>query len=469
MWATGSKSPSDGVVVRRRLLLSYLTITAFTLLVLVYPLGRVFAGREQDRLLRDIERDAIVVANLSEDALERGTHPPVDAVLASYAQDPGGRVVVLDRTGTVVADCAGAAALGVDFSGRPEIAQALGGGRAEGSRFSDTLGHDLLFVAVPVASSGNVHGVVRITYPSSTLDTRVRDTWMRLGLLSGVVVVLVTGVGFVLARSVTRPVDRLKQAARAIAAGDLSARAPVDDGAVELRELARTFNDTADRLQSTLAAQQAFVADAAHQLRTPLTALQLRLENLEARAGADLHDGLAAARSETIRLARLSDSLLALTRVVGAPVHPEPVDVAAVVRERHEAWAPVAEEADVTLTLDAPAELWASAGPGALEQIVDNYVDNALEVAPAGTTVQLVVVAVAQTVEVHVVDQGRGLTDEQRRHAFDRFWRAPDATPGGTGLGLAIVAQLAQAAGGRAELRAAPGGGVDAMVGLPRR
>lgn len=68
---------------RRRLLLSYLTITAFTLLVLVYPLGRVFAGREQDRLLRDIERDAIVVANLSEDALERGTHPPVDAVLAS--------------------------------------------------------------------------------------------------------------------------------------------------------------------------------------------------------------------------------------------------------------------------------------------------------------------------------------------------------------------------------------------------
>lgn len=452
---------------RKRLLLSYLTITAFTLVVLVYPLGRVFSARERDRLLRDVERDATVVANLVEDSLEANALPHIEDLMASYARDPGGRIVVVNSNGRVVADSADSAAMGSNFSSRPELAEALSGGRAEGTRFSDTLGQDLLYVAVPVASGGRVHGAVRITYPSSALDARVRDTWIRLGVLSGLVVVLVTGVGFVLARSVSQPVDRLKEAARALAGGDLSARAPTARGAVELRELAHTFNHTAEQLEASMAAQQAFVADAAHQLRTPLAALRLRLENLEAQAPSELQPGLAAARSETTRLARLSDSLLALTRAVNAQVRVEPVDVAALVRERHEAWAPVAEESGVTLTLDAPPSAWATVAPGALEQVVDNYVDNALNVAPAGTTVRLVVRRTGNDVELHVIDAGRGLTEDQRRHAFDRFWRAPDATPGGTGLGLAIVAQLAAASGGRAALAAAPGGGVDAMVAVP--
>ncbi len=453
---------------RRRLLLSYLTITVFTLLVLVYPLGRVFALRERDHLLRDIEHDASLVVNLSEDALERGAPPELEPLLTAYARDPGGRIVIVDRTGRVVGDSDVPGASGTDYSDRPEIAIALSGGRAEGTRRSDTLGHDLVYVAVPVASSGTVHGAVRITYPSSTLDARVRTTWFRLALLSGVVVVAVTLVGLLLAREVTLPVERLKRTARRMAAGDLTARAPTDHGAPELRELAHILNDTAARLEATLASQQAFVGDAAHQLRTPLAALRLRLENLEAAAPADLQPGLAAARAETSRLGRLSESLLALTRAAGTAARPEPLDVASVVRERHDAWSPVAEEMGRRLDTDAPAGLRANAVPGALEQIIDNYLDNALDVAPEGSTIRLVAQAssAGAGVEVHVIDHGPGLDPEQRRRAFDRFWRAADAPPGGTGLGLAIVAQLAQASGGTAELRAAEGGGIDAVVSL---
>jgi hypothetical protein len=181
---------------RRRLLLSYLTITIFTLFVLVYPLGRVFALRERDRLLRDIEHDASAVVSLSEDALEGGQRPDIAKVLADYARDPGGRIVVLDRTGRLVADSADPTATGADFSGRPEVAAALNGGRAEGSRHSDTLGHDLVYVAIPVASSGVVHGVVRITYPTSTLDARVRvqlrDEIRRVQLAEGITTLFVT-------------------------------------------------------------------------------------------------------------------------------------------------------------------------------------------------------------------------------------------------------------------------------------
>src|SRR4029450_4356381 len=118
-----------------------------TLLVLTYPLGRTFASRERDRLLRDIEQDATVVAGLAEDALEQGTIPAIDAVLASYARDPGGRIVVVDKRGQSVADSDFPGVTGVDFTNRPEIVTAISGWRAEGTRRSETLATDLLYVA----------------------------------------------------------------------------------------------------------------------------------------------------------------------------------------------------------------------------------------------------------------------------------------------------------------------------------
>ncbi len=190
---------------RRRLIASYLTITVITLLALVYPLGRTFASRERDRLLREIEQDATVVASLAEDALEAGRPPDLDPVLRDYRQDPGGRIVVVDATGRTVADSDRPDTTGVDFTNRPEIVEALGGDIAEGSRRSDTLGADLVYVAVPVASGGVVHGAVRITYPSSTLDERIRAAWVGLAAVSAAVIVAVTAVGFALARLVTRP------------------------------------------------------------------------------------------------------------------------------------------------------------------------------------------------------------------------------------------------------------------------
>jgi len=451
---------------RRRLLASYLTITLVTLLVLTYPLGRTFSSRERDRLLRDIEHDATVVANLAEDALEQGVHPPIDQLLATYARDPGGRIVVVDARGKSVADSDFPSVAGVDFTNRPEIVTAISGGRAEGSRRSETLDTELLFVAIPVASSGIVHGAVRITYPRSTLDARVRAVWLGLLALSVIGIVVVIGVGFALAGLVTRPVDRLKEAARKIAAGDLAARAPTDDGAPELRELASIFNDTAARLQEMMNAQQAFVGDASHQLRTPLAALRLQLENIESAAPSSLQPALAAARAETARLGRISEALLALTRSAAANVVCEPVDAARVAADRHQAWEPVASEAGIQLDIAAPEHAWVSAARGALDQMLDNLIDNALDVAPTGSSVEIAVRSNGSSVEVHVIDQGPGLSPEQRSHAFDRFWRGPAATPGGTGLGLAIVAQLAAACGGRAELRPSDLGGIDAVVYL---
>jgi signal transduction histidine kinase len=450
----------------RRLLLSYLSITAFVLLIIEVPLGVIFARAERDRLVAAVERDATVLATVVEDSLEAGATSGLDLVASGYQDRTGGRVVVVDRRGVTVADSDPPAPGRRDLSSRPEIAAALRGQHTAGSRSSTTLGSAFLYVAVPVASQGRVYGAVRITYPTSTVDARVRRVWFALVGVAAVVLGVVALVGLALARSTTRPLRALEQATTAVARGQLDARAPTDRGPPEVRRLAAAFNDMAARLDRLLEAQRAFVADASHQLRTPLTALRLRLENLEAITPPAAAGDLRAAAAETGRLARLVDGLLVLARAEAVPGRREVVDLAAMVADRQAAWAPLAAEQDVELTAHPTSATPVWAAPGALEQVLDNLLANALGAAPVGSRIQLATRQVGGWVEVHVIDQGRGMPAEQRQRAFDRFWRGPASERDGSGLGLAIVRQLLEASGGGAELRPNPGGGLDAVARL---
>jgi signal transduction histidine kinase len=455
----------------RRLLVTYLTITALTLAVVVIPLGRVFADREQSRLTYGIERDAQAVASLVEDDLEAGGTPSIDTTSSDY-RETGGRIVVVGTDGVSVADSDDPDGPPRDFSTRPEIAAALDGQRSSGTRASETLGTDLLYVAVPVASGGSVHGAVRITYPTSTVDARIRSTWLRLGLLSIVVLALVAAVGLMFASGVTRPVRRLQRASARLAAGDLAVRVEVDDGPPELRGLADTFNTTAEQLAQLIESQHRFVADASHQLRTPLTALRLRLETLAPHVDEPARPKLDAAIAETHRLGRLVHSLLVLARSDATVTEPMPVDLTAAATDRVDAWAPVAADQAIRLTADCAPGLWVLAVPGAVEQILDNLISNALDAVPDGADIVVRADLDRDVIDLHVIDQGPGMDLDARAHAFERFWRpAGHRTDrsGGFGLGLAIVAQLAAHSRAHARLEPGPGGiGLDAIVTLRR-
>jgi signal transduction histidine kinase len=450
----------------RRLLITYMTITALALAAVVVPLGLTFADRERSRLESDIEHDAQAVASLVEDALEAGTEPAIDGVLVDYA-DTGGRVVVVDTSGVSVADSDHIDGPRRDFSTRPEIAGALAGHRRAGTRPSETLGTDLMYVAIPVASGGVVHGAVRVTYPTSALDARVASMWGRLAALSLVVLAVVALVGMVLARSVTRPVRRLELAADRLAVGDLSARVAAIEGPPEIRALADTFNLTATRLSQLVESQRRFVADASHQLRTPLTALRLRLETLEPDVEPASRPKLEAALAEADRLARLVEGLLTLARSDSASLEVGIVDLATVAAERVGSWETVAHDRGVDVVVEGagPTAVWAPAG--ALDQVLDNLLANALDAAPPGTAVTVRIAGDGPWVVLHVVDEGPGMSPEMREHAFERFWRPPGATGQGFGLGLAIVEQLTQACGGEVRLGPGPGGrGLDVAVRL---
>jgi signal transduction histidine kinase len=264
-----------------------------------------------------------------------------------------------------------------------------------------------------------------------------------------------------------RPLAELDEAVSGLKAGALGARATLTPGPPELAGVVRRFNAMADRLQELVEAQQAFIADASHQLRTPLTALRLRLETLESEADTSQRADLEAAITEAHRLSRLVDGLLALAKVEASKPERTMIDVDAVVEDRVDAWAPLAEERGVTLGCKTPGSARALAVPGFMEQILDNLIANALDVSSSNTGVEVRVERRAAWVDVHVVDEGPGLSPAERLRAFDRFWRHEgNGREQGTGLGLAIVRQLVRLSGGEVALESAAGKGLDAVVHL---
>ena len=447
----------------RRLLLGYLTAVVIVLLVLEVPLAIFFQQRETGRLTVAVERDATVLAGHYEDALELGT-PPDPASAADYAKLTGVRVVVVDKAGASLIDTSGDA--GRDFSTRPEIKTALGGARAEGTRHSDTLNADLLYVAVPVASGGEVLGAVRLTLDTKEVDALVRRYWLGLIGVAVVVLIAMAGIGWAIARSVTRPLRRLDAAAARFATEDLTISDPDPGAPSEIAVLGATMNTMAQRLERLLAEQRGFVADASHQLRTPLTALRLRLENLQsASATPDAADDLEAAIEETTRLAGLVGDLLQLARAEETAA-PRTVDLVQLAADRVDTWSAIADVADVALDLAAlDGPVFVGAVPGGVEQILDNLIDNAITATPPGSHVSVTVVRGHAVHELTISDEGPGLSDELKARALDRFWRSDHSAPG-SGLGLPIARALAKASGGSLVLGDGPAGGLTVAVTL---
>ncbi|MBC8194192.1 MAG: HAMP domain-containing protein [Acidimicrobiia bacterium] len=447
----------------RRLLLSFLTVTVLVLLALEIPLAMFFGDRERERFASLVENDATVLASIYEDTLDGDA--PLEPIHAdSYRLDTGARVVLVDTGGISLVDTD--AGVPRDFSTRPEIATAVMGRHAVGTRYSETLEMDLLYVAVPVASGGTVHGAIRITLPTADVDARVQRFWWGLVALGAMILVVMAGLSWILARSVTSPVERLRRTASGFAAGDLTGRVVLEGAPPELRQLGEALNVMAARLDSLLESQRQFVADASHQLRTPLTALRLRIENIGHLLGPGHDEDLAAVLDETERLTTLVEQLLELSRAERS-IEVEEVDLVRLATDRVDTWSAVAGEREVTIVLSAPDDAAAvAAAPGSVDQILDNLLDNAVAVAPPGSTVTVSVERRADAHVLAVADRGPGLSDADKQRATDRFWRG-DADRPGTGLGLAIVRSLVEAHGGQVQLVDVDGGGLKVEVGFP--
>ncbi|AWR22342.1 ATP-binding protein [Aurantimicrobium photophilum] len=453
-----------------RFISALMSVTLLVLLVQDIPLGFYLQQVEHERIITSLERDAFILAGRSEQALETETVTDDSELIQAtkdYRDAGGSRVVIVNADGTaVVISDDDQADLGTSYLNRPEIVEALSGTISTGHRFSTTLNQELLFVAVPILSGTEVLGAVRLTYPDYVVANTVNEQLGLLSLVAVIALLLAAIVGYIVSGSITRRIRLLQSATESLAAGELDTRADESAGTSELRSLATSFNDMAARLELLITQQRTFAADASHQLRTPLTALRLRLERAHDLLESDpagAAERLSAAEAEADRLSNLIEGLLLLSRTEASNAQRESVDLAAVTRGRIEQWQALAAESDVALGYDGPLSLKVSAVPTAVEQIVDNYIDNALSVSSAGSIINVHVRMEGTSALLEVLDQGPGLSPEECVRAFDRFWRA-SSDRHGSGLGLAIVAQLARASGGKATLHPRPGGGLIASV-----
>jgi signal transduction histidine kinase len=453
----------------RRFLAVIVGLTLLVLIVHDVPLASHLRAVERDRLTTSLERDAFTLAGLAEERLEEYENKATTNVSLlqelseSYGTVAGSEVYIVDGRGFVVA-ATDRDAVGSDRSARASIELAIDGIRS--SEIIDD-GREVLDVAVPVLSGPEAIGAVEFVRRASEIDRRTNERLRGIIAAAAISLVLAAVIGWILARTLAQPLRRLRRATAAIAAGDLDARAVVPPGPPEIRALAEDFNSMVERLERVVADQRDFAGDASHQLRTPLTTLRLRIEQTMSSGGLDAsqRESLQSAIGELRRLERLVEGLLALARAGADPVTTS-VDVSAIAIDRLDAWAALAEENAVTIVTRVAPGIRAVAVLGTVEQVIDNYLDNALEVAPRGSSIEVELRQQSGWVTLDVGDAGPGLRPDEMELAFDRFWRGDHAAEGGSGVGLSVVRRLAEACGGEAALRSNERGGITASLRL---
>ena len=441
-----------------RLVAALLGLTFVVLLSHDLPLINYLQTVEKERVTTVLERDSFIIAGRAEPATQDGSDDSIkyiEKAIAEYSEQSGSRVIVTDDQGIAIVVSNDADTVGNSYLDRPEIVKALSGEVSSGRKFSTLLNQEIIFVSVPILSGDKTLGSVTLTFPATVVDDAVDDRLRGIWAVAAVTLVISALVALLLALGVTRHLTRLRNVTEEFAKGNYSVRAEIDGGAPEIRSLSRSFNAMADQLDRLISQQKAFAGDASHQLRTPLTALQLRLERATEMLATDpagAAERIEAAMVEADRLQRLVEGLLVLSRSENADkITRDKCDAAQVARERFENWEALASEQDVALILDVPETAMIFAIPGALEQVVDNYIDNALSIVPTKSKITVKISADSEFTKVSIIDEGPGIPEADIAKAFNRFWRARSDTHG-SGLGLAIVDRLATASGGRAEL-----------------
>lgn len=472
-------------------------------LVLVPVAGLEFARLYERQLLSSLERDmnnqASLVRSLVEVDLARGvalSEPAHESFVMRAAKSTRTRIRLIEPSFSVVADShrngppegreppapalAGRGA-GLSLSGsspvegpvvplvrRHEIGEAFRGNRASATRLREHPPAVLLFVAEPIRHQGRVAGVVYVT--RSTQPVLVELHRIRAGLLwvLGVAVSMTALLTLLLAWTLTRPIERLAQAARRIAAGHREVRVPIAGGG-ELAELSQALSEMTEQLQARHRYISEFAADVAHEFKSPLTSIRGAAELLSEGAADEPEVRARFLRNillDADRLDQLVSRLLEQSRIESSEEPPTNVDLGEV----------IGSAVKRCENPDQPIRVVLGANPSVvlgrrrdIETALLNLLDNALRFSPLAASVTVAVESGGDGRElgVSVTDQGPGVSKEHAGKVFDRFFTTnPDG--GGTGLGLAIVASVARAHGGRATLDSPTGKGARFTLWLPR-
>ena len=382
-------------------------------------------------------------------------------------------------TGVPITDKADAPPPKATRARAPEVLDAYNGDLGKGRQIRvDENGEQRLYVAMRIMKEAELLGFLRISAPLEPALAPARRSLALLLLVALVVASLVSWFAWLLANSLSRPIQQLTEAADQMAAGNLSIRV-TPQGTQELYRLAETFNTMAGRIKNHMDELRAFVANASHELRTPWTVVKLRAEALSDGA---MEDPTVAAQflediqNEVNRLVRMVNDLLDLSRMEAglASTQRSQINLGLVAAEVFETFKIRAARAEVQLRLDIePGRHIIVGNEDQIRRVLYNLVENAIKYAPNGQ-ISLMIRSDEQqkTVQILVRDDGPGIPEEHLSHVFERFYRAettrPRADPHrGSGLGLAIAKSIVEIHAGEIGVNSQLGVGSTFWIKLP--
>ena len=324
----------------------------------------------------------------------------------------------------------------------------------------------------PVVVDGQTVGSVRLTFgsPSTSTAQSIAWTWIIVAALVSLVVAVV--VAWYVSRRISRPLVRLSEAARAFAAGDRSARSAPGDASApgELGEIARSFDATADDVVRSEEARRRMAADVAHELRTPLAALQAGLEELRDGLVDPSAERISALHAQSVRLGRVVGDLaeLSAAETASLSLRRRPLDLSLLVDEAIAAVRPSLDAAGVTLTQSIESGVVVSGDADRLHQAVGNLLINEARHCRPGDHVTVTLGHGDGLAVLGIADSGPGIAPSDLPRVFDRLWRgSADSDTAGSGIGLAVVRELVTAHGGRVEAESDGVSGATFRVLLP--
>ncbi len=410
----------------------------------------------------------IATADIDDGHLQVSDDPvTLDAGLTEQLRSRGLSIQIFSPSGAVLQSLGPYANLSLESA---DLREALAGRPSLQTRPDPQDTGTVRVLTQPMTIDGRVAAVVQIAQSLRSIDS-LRERLLLSLLLGSPIIVAAGGFGgYYLAGRALRPVDHIVATARRISAHDLTERLGLPPSRDEVGRLAATFDDMLGRLDEAFQRERRFSHDAAHELRTPLAAMQSILSVIaeQRRTPAEYEAALADLSDETDKLRVLTDDLLRLARAEASEPLWEPVDLGELVPDVVNSLRPLADAERVTMTCLTDGDLTVVGDTDALIRLLVNLLDNAIKYTAAGS-ITVGVLGLPDGVTIRIADTGDGIAAEHLPHVFDRFYRADESrTTPGTGLGLAICREIVRTHGGDIAVQSEPGVGSTFTVRLSR-
>lgn len=468
---------------RERLILTYLALVLLAVGGLAAWIASQMRHYAEEQLEHELELEAHLAALLLHEEIQNHLADQTDTTALSNAVEKylatlnsQLRLNVLDQEFRLILSSDPKIVPNRVEQATPELLAARLKREQHDIRWDEINQEERVFTAAPIINGENIPiAFIQLSFPTAPIKENIHRSWLTLFGVVVLIAVITAGSSILLAGQIAKPLEQLRHVIYKLAQGSLTERAPIR-GPQETRDLAIAFNQMADRLEQMIQRQRDFVANAAHELRSPLTSIRLRLELILT----ELQDDLKAQREylehmleEIDRLRKMTDQLLALSSIECGPhLPPTPVDLAPILYELGEEMVLLFRFKEQNFVLDVPPHLPSiQANPDHLRMIVRNLLDNASKYTQRNGTIQLRASADSNNVYVAVQDNGPGISSSTLPRIFDRFYRGDKSrsrsSEGSSGLGLSIVKELVALNGGKIKVESAVGQGSTFTVCFP--